>query len=148
MIQSAIGGMNITTTVEGLERYPVNLRYSRELRDNLPALESVLVPTPTGQQIPLGQLAACRYAWGRRRSRAKTPGPTPGSTWISAASTSALTSRTPEGGGREDQAAAGYTLIWSGQYEYMQRAKQRLMYVIPLTIADHFRDHLPEHRSR
>ena len=64
VIQTAIGGMNITTTVEGLERYPVNLRYSRELRDNLPALEAVLVPTPTGQQIPLGQLATLRYVVG------------------------------------------------------------------------------------
>jgi copper/silver efflux system protein len=52
VIQTSIGGMNITTTVEGLERYPVNLRYSRELRDNLPALREILVPTPTGHHIP------------------------------------------------------------------------------------------------
>ncbi len=57
VIQSAIGGMNITTTVEGLERYPVNLRYSRELRDDPEALRQILVPTPVGQQIPLGLLA-------------------------------------------------------------------------------------------
>ena len=57
VIQSAIGGMNVTTTVEGLERYPVNVRYSRELRDNLPALRDILVSTPVGLQIPLGQLA-------------------------------------------------------------------------------------------
>ncbi|MBW2313825.1 MAG: efflux RND transporter permease subunit, partial [Deltaproteobacteria bacterium] len=57
VIQSAIGGQNVTFTVEGLERYPVNLRYSRELRDNLPALRRVLVTTPTGAQVPLSQLA-------------------------------------------------------------------------------------------
>ncbi len=57
VIQTAIGGMNITTTVEGLERYPLNMRYARELRDDLPALERLLVPAPTGAQIPLGQLA-------------------------------------------------------------------------------------------
>ncbi len=54
---SAIGGMNLTTTVEGLERYPVNLRYGREFRHNLEALRQILVPTPMGQQIPLGNLA-------------------------------------------------------------------------------------------
>ena len=57
VIMSAIGGMNITQTVEGLERYPVNVRYSRELRDNLPALNRVLIPTPTGAQIPLSYVA-------------------------------------------------------------------------------------------
>jgi Cu(I)/Ag(I) efflux system membrane protein CusA/SilA len=64
VIQTAIGGMDITTTVEGLERYPVNLRYSRDFRDDIPALESVLVPTPAGQQIPLGQLASVKYVLG------------------------------------------------------------------------------------
>ena len=56
--------MNLTYTVEGLERYPVNLRYSRELRDDLPALKTVLVPTPAGQQIPLDQLATLKYVTG------------------------------------------------------------------------------------
>jgi Cu(I)/Ag(I) efflux system membrane protein CusA/SilA len=64
VIQSAIGGMNITTTIEGLERYPVNLRYSRELRDNLPALRQILVPTPSGQQVPLGYLADINFKKG------------------------------------------------------------------------------------
>ena len=64
VIQTAIGGMNVTTTVEGLERYPVNLRYSRELRDDLPALRSVLVATPEGHQVPLGRLASMEYVLG------------------------------------------------------------------------------------
>ena len=61
VIQSAIGGMNITETVEGLERYPVNLRYPRDLRDNLEALRRVLIPTPTGSQIPLTLVADIIY---------------------------------------------------------------------------------------
>ena len=64
VIQSAIGGMNVTETIEGLERYPVNLRYPRELRDNPERLRRVLVPTPTGAQIPLGQLADIRLTRG------------------------------------------------------------------------------------
>ena len=64
VIQIAIGGTNVTTTVEGLARYPVNLRYSRELRDDLPALRAVLVPTPAGPQIPLGRLASAEYVVG------------------------------------------------------------------------------------
>ena len=64
VIQSAIGGMNITTTVEGLERYPVNLRYSRDLRDNPAALRDILVQTPTRQQIPLGHLADMSFVKG------------------------------------------------------------------------------------
>ena len=57
VIQTAMGGMSITNTVEGLERYPVNLRYSRELRDNVEALNRVLVPASGGEQVPIGQLA-------------------------------------------------------------------------------------------
>ena len=64
VIQSAIGGMNITMTVEGLERYPVNLRYGRELRDNIPAVKRVLVPTPRGEQVPMGQLADIKIRKG------------------------------------------------------------------------------------
>ena len=61
---TALGGMTITTTVEGLERYPVNLRYPRELRDNLPALKQTLVATPSRRQVPLGQLANIEIARG------------------------------------------------------------------------------------
>ena len=64
VIASAIGGMNVSTTVEGLERYPINLRYPRELRDNLDVLDDILVPTPMGQHIPLGQLAHLEVAKG------------------------------------------------------------------------------------
>src|SRR5690606_12014518 len=71
VIRTAIGGMNVTTTVEGIERYPVNVRYARELRDDWPALRSVLVATPAGAHVPLGQLLTERDG---QRIRI-TPGP-------------------------------------------------------------------------
>jgi Cu(I)/Ag(I) efflux system membrane protein CusA/SilA len=135
IIQSAIGGMNITTTVEGLERYPVNLRYARELRDDLPALQSVLVPTPGGQQIPLGQLADIRYVVGPPGIKSENAKP---NAWVY------IDIRNIDVGTYVEaarQAVAeqiilppGYTIVWSGQYEYMQRAQQRLMFVIPITL--------------
>jgi Cu(I)/Ag(I) efflux system membrane protein CusA/SilA len=135
VIQSAVGGMNITTTVEGLERYPVNLRYSRELRNNLGMLKSVLVPTPTGQHIPLGQLADLRFAIGPPGIKSENARP---NAWIYVDLQGVDVGTYVKNAKRivEEQVdiPAGYTIQWSGQYEYMQRAQQRLMYVIPLTI--------------
>ena len=135
VIQWAIGGMNITTTVEGLERYPVNLRYSRELRDDLPALRAVLVATPAGQHIPLGQLATLRYVVGPPSIKSENARP---NAWIYVdirnidVGTYVETAR--DAVREQVEMPVGYTLSWSGQYEYMQRAQRRLMYVIPLTI--------------
>jgi Cu(I)/Ag(I) efflux system membrane protein CusA/SilA len=135
VLMTAIGGMNITTTVEGLERYPVNLRYSRELRDNLPRLRQVLVPTPAGPQIPLGQLADIRYELGPPAIKSENAKP---NAWVY------VDIRTSDIGGYVEAARAavaqaielppGYSIAWSGQYEYMQRAERRLRYVIPLTL--------------
>ncbi len=92
VIQTAMGGMTVTTTVEGLERYPVNVRYGRELRDDPEALRRVLVRTPSGQQIPLAQLAKRRWSGAARWwSAARGRGPTPGCTSTSRESTSAPT---------------------------------------------------------
>jgi Cu(I)/Ag(I) efflux system membrane protein CusA/SilA len=136
VIQSAIGGMDITTTVEGLERYPVNLRYDRDFRSNLPALENVLVPTPTGQQIPLGQLTSLKYVVGP--PSIKTEGSRPNA-WIyvdlRGIDVGTYVRKAQKVVARKISLPPGYTLAWSGQYEYMQRARKRLMYVIPLTIA-------------
>jgi Cu(I)/Ag(I) efflux system membrane protein CusA/SilA len=135
VIQSAVGGMNITTTVEGLERYPVNLRYSRELRDNLEMLRSVLVPTPTGQHIPLGQLADLRFAIGPPGIKSENARP---NAWIyvdlQGVDVGTYVKNAKKIVEEQVDIPAGYTIQWSGQYEYMQRAQQRLMYVIPLTI--------------
>ena len=135
VIQTAIGGMNITTTIEGLERYPVNLRYSRELRDDLPALRAVLVSTAQGQHIPLGQLADIRYALGPPSIKSENARP---NAWVY------IDIRDIDVGTYVENARMavaeaveippGYTISWSGQYEYMQRAEQRLLYVIPLTL--------------
>jgi Cu(I)/Ag(I) efflux system membrane protein CusA/SilA len=135
VIQTAIGGMNITTTVEGLERYPVNLRYNRELRDNIDALREVLVPTPAGQHIPLGQLAELHYVLGPPSIKSENSRP---NAWIyidlRGIDVGTYVENAKKIVDENVKMPAGYNITWSGQYEYMQRAKERLLYVIPLTI--------------
>ncbi len=135
VIQSAVGGMNITTTVEGLERYPVNLRYGRELRDNVEKLRAVLVPTPAGQQIPLGQLAELKFTVGPPSIKSENAKP---NAWVYVdirnVDVGTYVENAKQVVAENVQVPDGYIIGWSGQYEYMQRAKQRLMYVIPLTI--------------
>jgi Cu(I)/Ag(I) efflux system membrane protein CusA/SilA len=135
IIQTAMGGMSITNTVEGLERYTVNLRYSRELRDNLEALKRVLVPTPTGEQIPIGQLATITTRKGPMVVRSEDTRP---NAWvyvdIKDIDVGTYVKNAQRTVGEKIKLPAGYNLIWSGQYEYMQRAQQRLMYVIPMTL--------------
>jgi Cu(I)/Ag(I) efflux system membrane protein CusA/SilA len=134
-IQSAIGGMNLTTTVEGLERYPVNLRYSRELRHSLPALREVLVPTPTGQHIPLGHLADLRFEKGPPAIKTENSRP---NAWvyvdITGVDVGTYVRRAQLAVTENIQLPAGYTIAWSGQYEYMVRAAERLRLVIPMTL--------------
>ena len=135
IIQSAIGGMNITTTVEGLERYPVNLRYARELRDDLPSLRSVLVPTPGGQQIPLGQLSDIKYVVGPPSIKSENAKP---NAWVYVdirnIDVGTYVELAQKGVAEQIELPAGYTIAWSGQYEYMLRAQQRLMFVVPITL--------------
>ncbi|PYQ73592.1 MAG: CusA/CzcA family heavy metal efflux RND transporter [Acidobacteria bacterium] len=133
VIESAIGGQNITRTIEGRERYPVNVRYARGFRDSLPELERVLVKTPTRAQIPLGQLAAITLTPGPAMIRDEN-GQLAGYVYIDTA--------TSDIGGYVDQAKraiaqslklpAGYTLFWTGQYEFQVRARERLRLLIPL----------------
>jgi copper/silver efflux system protein len=135
VIQSAIGGMNITTTVEGLERYPVNLRYSRELRDSLSALGGILVATPSGQQIPLSQLAPLEIVKGPPAIKTENARP---NAWIyvdlEGIDVGTYVRRAQQAVAGGVTIPPGYSLAWSGQYEYMVRAQQRLLYVIPMTI--------------
>ena len=135
VMQTAIGGMNITTTVEGLERYPVNLRYSRELRDDLPALRAILVATPGGQQIPLGQFVDIKYVVGPpgiKSENAKT------NAWVYVdirnIDVGTYVARAQEAVAANVTVPPGYTIAWSGQYEYMLRAQQRLLYIVPVTL--------------
>ena len=135
VIQSAIGGMNITTTVEGLERYPVNLRYGRELRDNIPAVKRVLVPTPRGEQVPMGQLADIKIRKGPPGIKSENARL---NAWIYIdirdIDVGTYVERAQKAVLENVQIPAGYNIIWSGQYEYMQRAKERLKIVIPITL--------------
>jgi Cu(I)/Ag(I) efflux system membrane protein CusA/SilA len=135
VIQTALGGMTVTTTVEGLERYPVSLRYSRELRDNLEDLKRVLVPAPAGGQVPLGQIADIAPSRGPMVIR--TEGTRPNA-WVF------IDMRGTDIGSYIKAAQkviagnlslpAGYNLTWSGEFEFMQRAQKRLLLVIPLTL--------------
>jgi Cu(I)/Ag(I) efflux system membrane protein CusA/SilA len=135
VIQSAIGGMNVTWTVEGLERYPVNLRYSRELRDNLTMLRRVLVSTPVGAHVPLSQLAKLEIRKGPPSIKSENARL---NAWIYV-DLDGVDVGTWVGRARKTLADAlelppGYTIAWSGQYEYMERAAKRLRVVVPITI--------------
>lgn len=135
VISSAIGGENITTTVEGRERYPVNLRYARELRDDLSDLKRVLVPTPNGAQVPLEQIADIQFNEGPSMIRDEN-GMVTGYVYVDMANRDV--------GGYVNEAKklvaeklilpAGYTLIWSGSYENMLRVRERLKLILPLTL--------------
>jgi Cu(I)/Ag(I) efflux system membrane protein CusA/SilA len=133
VIQSALGGENVTQTVEGRERYPVNVRYAREYRENLPALERVLVKTSAGANVPLGQLAHVTLTTGPAMVRDEDA-QLAGYVYVDTA--------TRDIGGyvdaakatiaRELQMPSGYTLQWTGQYEFQLRARERLTILIPL----------------
>jgi Cu(I)/Ag(I) efflux system membrane protein CusA/SilA len=135
VIQSAIGGMNVTETVEGLERYPVNVRYARETRENLTDLGRVLIPTPSGAQIPIEYVADLQI---RKDAPVIKTENARYSSWIYVDLT------TSDLGNYVNQARqtveerldmpSGYSLTWSGQYEYMERAKKRLQVVVPITL--------------
>jgi Cu(I)/Ag(I) efflux system membrane protein CusA/SilA len=135
IIETAMGGMSITNTVEGLERYTVNLRYSRELRDNIEALKRVLVPTPTGEQIPIAQLATITPRKGPMVVRSEDTRP---NAWVYVDIKDIDVGTYAQNAQRivaeKIKLPTGYDLIWSGEYEYIQRAEQRLMYVIPMTL--------------
>ncbi len=133
IIQSAIGGENITRTIEGRERYPVNVRYERDFRENLPDLQRVLAKTPMGAQIPLSQLAEIMLTTGPAMIRDEN---------AQLAGYVYLDTATRDIGGYVEQAKraisqhlklpAGYTLVWTGQYEFQVRARERLKILIPI----------------
>ncbi len=135
IIVSAIGGMNVTQTVEGLERYPINVRYSRELRDNLPALGRVLIPTPTGTQIPLSYVVDFNIVKGPAVIKSENARKT---SWIyidiQNVDIDTYVQSAQEAVSEQITFPEGYSMIWSGQHEYMERARQRLQVVLPLTL--------------
>lgn len=135
VISSAIGGMNVTYTVEGLERYPVNVRYPRELRDNLAGLKRIMVPTPTGAQIPIVQVADIEIRKGPAAIKSENARRT---AWVyvdlRGIDVGSYVKRAQRAVAQEVEIPAGYNIVWSGQYEYMQAAAQRFRIVIPITI--------------
>ncbi|MBI3264970.1 MAG: efflux RND transporter permease subunit [Acidobacteria bacterium] len=135
VIESAIGGANVTTTIEGRERYPVNIRYQRTYRSDVNALKRVLIATHAGAQVPVAQVADIRLTSGPTVIRTEQA-QLVGYVYVDVADRDI--------GGYVDDAKRmvsemvklpeGYSLEWSGQYEYMMRAKERLKIVIPLTL--------------
>jgi copper/silver efflux system protein len=135
IVMSAIGGENITTTVEGRARYPVNIRYPRELRDNVERLREVLVPTASGAQIPIAQIADIKKVTGPSMLRDEN-GMLAGYVFVDLSSNDigGYVEKAKEIVNQGLQVPTGYSLVWSGQYENMLRVRERLKIVIPLTL--------------
>ncbi|MCW9054305.1 MAG: CusA/CzcA family heavy metal efflux RND transporter, partial [Motiliproteus sp.] len=135
VIQTAIGGMNVTQTVEGLERYPVSIRYPRELRDDVSSLKRVLVPTPNGAQVPLAQLADLELRRGPPGIKSEDARLT---SWIYVdiyvSDIGGYVKEAKKAVAEQINLPAGYSISWSGQYEYMERAAERLKIVVPATL--------------
>ena len=135
VISSAIGGVNVTQTVEGLERYPVNIRYPQSYRDSPEQLALLPVVTPTGQRIALGDVANISIEDGPatiKSENSRING------WvlvdIENTDVGSYVARAMATVGEELELPPGYSISWSGQYEYMLRAKEKLTYLVPFTL--------------
>lgn len=136
IVESAIGGENVATTIEGRERYPINVRYLRELRDDPEELKRILVKTPSGAQVPISELVTLNFRNGPAMIR-NEDGMLAGYVFID------ISGR--DLGGYVDELKSevqskinlptGYMIAWSGQYEFMQRVYERLKIFVPLTLA-------------
>jgi len=136
VISTALGGMKVTQTVEGLERYPVNVRYPRDYRDSLDKLENLPIVTPSGARIPLIEVADIRVEMGPAMIKSENARPN-GWTFVDIKDRD-LGSYVEEAQrvvAENVKLPAGYSITWSGQYEYMVRAKERLSTVVPITLA-------------
>jgi Cu(I)/Ag(I) efflux system membrane protein CusA/SilA len=135
IIMSAIGGETVTTTIEGTERYSVNVRYARDFRDDIEKLQRVLVPTMSGAQIPLAQLADITVTLGPSMIRDEN-GMLAGYVYVDTAESDigGFVARAKNAINQKLQLPAGYSLQWSGQFENMIRVKERLKVIVPLTL--------------
>ena len=135
VIMTAIGGMNVTHTVEGLERYPVNVRYNRELRDDIDRLKRVLVSAPTGAQVPLAQLADILIHKGPAGIKSENARR---SAWIyidlKGIDIGSYVKLARDVVDREVLLPAGYSMVWAGQFEYMEKARKTLNIIVPVTL--------------
>ncbi|HVN43313.1 MAG TPA: CusA/CzcA family heavy metal efflux RND transporter, partial [Steroidobacteraceae bacterium] len=136
VVGSAIGGMNVSYTVEGLERYPINLRYPQDFRDSLQKLRELPLVTPTGANIGLGDVARIAIAEGPSMIRSEHARPCG---WvfidIQGRDLGGFVNEARGRIGRQLRLPPGYSLGWSGQYEYLERAEARLKVVVPLTLS-------------
>lgn len=135
VLMSAVGGDSVTNTVEGRERYPVNVRYLRDYRSDLDSLQRVLVSTPSGTQIPLSQIADIRMKTGPGMIRDEN-GRLSGYVYVdvSGRDIGSYVQDAKRVVAEKVKVPAGYELVWSGQYEFMQRVAQRLKIVVPITL--------------
>ncbi len=134
-ILSAIGGENVSTTVEGRERYPINVRYSRELRDDMSALSRVLVAAPDGAQVPIAALADIRLVQGPSMLRNEN-GMLSGYVYVDLAGrdVGSFVSDAKKAVNANLELPSGYALAWSGQYENMLHVREKLKVVLPLAL--------------
>ena len=136
IVSSAVGGMTVSYTVEGLERYPINLRYPQDFRDSLDALRALPVVTPTGANIVLSDVARVEVADGPAMIRSENARP---SGWVfvdlQGRDLGGFVEEARQRVAAELDLPPGYSLGWSGQYEYLERAAERLKVVIPMTLA-------------
>jgi copper/silver efflux system protein len=135
IIQSAIGGVNVTQIVDGLERYTVNLRYQRDFRNDINSLKRVLVPLQNGAHIPISQLATLQIVQGPPMIKSENARQT---AWVYVdlrdIDVGTFVARARQAVAEKIQLPEGYSLIWSGQYEYLQAAQKRFQLIIPLTL--------------
>ena len=122
--------------MRGLARYPVNVRYFQDYRENLAALKRILIPTPTGAQIPMDQVATIKVHQGPPMIKSEGARPT---AWvfvdITGVDVGTYVQRAKEAIAAKLRIPAGYSLVWSGQFEYMERARERLQVIIPIALA-------------
>jgi len=136
IVASAVGGMTVSYTVEGLERYPVNLRYPQDFRDSLQALRALPIVAPTGANVTLADVARVEVADGPAMIRSENARP---SGWVfvdlQGRDLGGYVAEAKRRVAAELELPPGYSLGWSGQYEYLERAAERLKVVVPLTLA-------------
>ena len=135
VLMSAVGGDQVSTTVEGRERYSINVRYLRDYRSDVDALQRVLVATPSGAQIPLGQVADIRMRTGPGMIRDEN-GRLSGYVYVdvSGRDIGSYVRDAKKAVTDKVKLPGGYELVWSGQYEFMERVAQRLKLVVPITL--------------
>ena len=136
VIMAALGGQVVSQTVEGRERYNILVRYARDYRDNIDALERVLVPTPTGAQIPISQVADIAFQTGPPSIRSED-GQLVGFVFVDVKSELGIADYVEQARqvvADEVDVPDGYRLAWAGQFQYFERARARLQLVVPATL--------------